>query len=109
LLREDTDILVVTSQRCETFGNVVVEALASGVPVVATRCGGPEDIVADEVGRLVPIGDPDALARAIREVWEQRDGFPPERLARYARERFSQERIAAQLIALYEEILRGQG
>ena len=108
LLGERTDVLVLPS-RVETFGIVAIEALASGVPVVATRCGGPEETITNDVGRLVPPGDAGALARAIREVWEKRVGFPPARLADYARERYARERVAARLARLYEEVLREHG
>lgn len=65
VLRE-ADLFVHTA-RYEGFGNVIVEALSVGVPVVATDCpGGPNEILgAGRFGRLVPVGDSDALARAI--------------------------------------------
>jgi GT2 family glycosyltransferase/glycosyltransferase involved in cell wall biosynthesis len=52
----------------EPFGLVVVEALASGRPVVAPAAGGPAEVVDDEVGRLYPPGDASAAAAAIVEV-----------------------------------------
>jgi glycosyltransferase involved in cell wall biosynthesis len=58
--------LLVAPSRWETFGNAVAEAMALGVAVVATRCGGPEDLIESGVsGVLVPVDDVDALARAI--------------------------------------------
>jgi len=59
------DVLVISSEQ-ESFGLTAIEALAMETPVVATRCGGPEEIlVDDETGLLVPVKDPCALADAI--------------------------------------------
>ena len=52
----------------EPFGIAFVEALASGLPVVATAAGGALDIVDDSCGRLVPPGDPSALATALSRL-----------------------------------------
>lgn len=57
------------SSVAETFGNVVAEALAHGLPVVATRCGGAEEVLGEGLGHLVEVGDVaglgDALSRAL--------------------------------------------
>ncbi|MBV1701729.1 MAG: glycosyltransferase [Hyphomicrobiales bacterium] len=60
--------LVISSLR-ETFSLVLVEALAHGLPVISTRCGGPEEILADSrTGMLVPCNDPTTLAAAIQKA-----------------------------------------
>lgn len=56
----------------ESFSLVTQEASALGLPVIATRCGGPEEIINDgETGWLVPVGDVDAVAAAMRQALEQ--------------------------------------
>lgn len=68
---------LVCSSRWEGFGNVLVEAMAAGTPVVSTDCpGGPREILdGGRFGRLVPVGDHEALARAVAEVLDE----PPDR------------------------------
>jgi glycosyltransferase involved in cell wall biosynthesis len=107
-MQQRCDVLVLPSEY-ETFGVVVIEALASGKPVVATRSGGPEDTVSSEVGELVPVGDPGALAEAIRRVLDNLDRYDPAKISDYARAGFSYEHIASRVRAVYEEALEGRG
>jgi glycogen(starch) synthase len=79
------DVLVLPSVY-EEMGSVLVEAMASGLPVVASRVGGIPDVVADgETGLLVPPGDADALAAALDALVS--DPQRRERLAAAARRR----------------------
>jgi glycosyltransferase involved in cell wall biosynthesis len=98
------DLLVLPS-RHETFGVVLVEALAAGVPVVATRCGGPEEIVTPDVGVLVPPGDVPALATAIAEVLARPEAFSPDHLREVAACRYGQAAVARQLSQLYRQVV----
>lgn len=97
--------LLVVPGRAESFGAVLVEALACGTPVVATRCGGPEDIVHDQVGLLVPKEDVDALALAIDRVLSHRERYNAAQLRAYALENFAWEQIARRTVTLYAEAL----
>lgn len=101
---QESSLLVLPS-RAESFGMVLVEALACGTPVVATRCGGPEDIVTQTTGVLVPREDPKALARGIAEVLDRRDAYDPSRLRAHAIDRFGMESVGRRLANLYRETL----
>jgi len=88
----------------EQFCRVAVEAMASGVPVVASRSGAIPDVVAD-AGILVPPGDPDALREALDEAL-QPARWKALRDAGLRRSReFTWERVAEQLLALYREVV----
>ncbi|MGI9626184.1 MAG: glycosyltransferase family 4 protein [Longimicrobiales bacterium] len=68
------DLVVHTATMPEPFGKVLVEAMASRAPVVATGAGGPLEIVAEgESGLLVPANDPDALAEALVKLASNRE------------------------------------
>ena len=93
------------------FGMVLLEAMASGLPVVATRVGGNPVLVEDEMtGLLVRPGDPDALAKAIIRLVE--DPMLARRLGASAydvvRSRFGVDRMLSRVQALYERALSGQ-
>src|SRR5260370_25664697 len=103
---QESGVLVLPSRR-ESSGMVLVEGIAGGTPVVATRCGGAEDIVNDKVGVLVPLEDPAALATGIADVIDHRDRYDREELHAYAVEKFSWERIAAKVMGLYAEAVKG--
>ena len=89
--------LFVLSSRWEGFGNVIVEALECGIPVVSTDCpSGPSEILEDgRFGRLVPIQNPVALADAIARSLSE--PINREKLVNRAKD-FSVDRIADQYL-----------
>lgn len=100
----ESAVLVLPSRR-ESLGMVLIEALACGTPVVATKCGGPEEIVTDQVGVLVPTEDPEALARGIEQVLERRDTYDPAGLRSHAIANFGLDSVCRRLRELYDEAL----
>jgi glycosyltransferase involved in cell wall biosynthesis len=99
--------VVVHASVAEPFGLVIVEAMALGKPVVATRVAGPTEIVEDGTsGLLVPPGDPRPTAAAIMQLLE--DPELAERLGEQARQRahaFSEERMGREFAALIRHVL----
>jgi phosphatidylinositol alpha-mannosyltransferase len=104
---EDADVLCAPSIGGESFGMVLTEAFAAGTPVLASNIAGYRDVVRDGVdGVLLPRGDAQALAIALRDLWDE-----PERRAEMARaaaadvERFAWPRVAAQVLEAYEDAI----
>ncbi|MGH3187031.1 MAG: glycosyltransferase [Streptosporangiaceae bacterium] len=105
------DVLVCASRE-EGFSLAVLEAMAAGIPVVATRCGGPEDMIEHEVtGLLVPPENPSALANAISRVL--RDRTLSSQLAGRARalhaQRFTSRQAAARFADALAELAADPG
>jgi phosphatidyl-myo-inositol alpha-mannosyltransferase len=67
-LLEAADLVCVPSLRAESFGIVIVEAMAAGTAVVASDLDGYAQVLPNDCGRLVPAGDPDALAGALEAL-----------------------------------------
>ena len=105
------DVLVVPTQTMkrvrEQFGRVIIEAMASGVPVIGSTCGAIPEVIGD-AGAGVPEGDADALAMAIRRLLV--DENLRHRFAHAGRERaerhYSWERVATKMYELFRDVLR---
>jgi len=113
----DDDVLASLYRRARLFalssdeeglGLVLVEAMASGTPVVSTDCGGPSTVVEDGVnGFLTPVGDPAAFARALEQILDA-----PERaqqMGKKGRERavqvFSLDAAGQRFLDVYRELV----
>ncbi|MDQ7025364.1 MAG: glycosyltransferase [Anaerolineae bacterium] len=96
--------VVVSSSTIETFGVTLIEAMACGKPVIATRSGGPEYFIDDSDGLLVPSGDVESLAQAMLTMYVQHSQYDAQDIRARCIARFSEEAIAQQLETLYEEL-----
>lgn len=95
------------ASHAETFGVVWAEALAAGLPVLATRCGGPEDFVSPEDGVLVA-DDPAQLERGMAELCAgiSSGRWDGSELSARASARFSGGAVVAQLDEVYDAVRR---
>lgn len=101
------DVLVHASIHPESFGRVLAEAMACGVPVVATALGGPTEIIASpDQGLLVPAGDEKAIAEAVLRLF--RDQALRRSMGEAGRRRvesaFGRERYLREVEALYRDL-----
>lgn len=100
--------LFVLPSRIETFSVATVEALACGLPVVVTACGGPEEFVTRDVGTVVPPGDPGALCQAVDEMLDRAGCLDPAAIAATVAGRFSAATVGSQILAVYERALAAE-
>lgn len=96
----------ILASRYETFGVVLIEALALGKPVIATRCGGPESIVTNQNGLLVPVENIDALGKAMLAIRENRKKYNGEAIRASCRKRYSETAIVERLSQVYHDVLQ---
>ena len=90
----------------ETFGVVLIEAMISGLPVIATRCGGPEEIVCKNIGILIPSKNSTALKEAVDYMLDNCHCYSPELISRYVNESFSYEVVGRQFDKVYRNVCR---
>ena len=95
----------VLPSRGETFGVVYIEALMAGLPVIGTKCGGPEEFINQKNGLLVPINDVIKLSEAMIYMVKMHNIYDRFEISKYAQKKFSPNIIAEQIISLYNKVL----
>ncbi len=88
----------------ETLGVVFLEAIACGIPVIGTRCGGPESIINDENGILVEVGNPIALCDAMEALMDNYLTYDANKIRKSFLARFSVAPVCTQLEEIYKHI-----
>ena len=100
--------IYLSSSKHESFGKVLVEAMAAGLPVVATKTTGSKEIIKDGVnGYLVPIGDSQALARKVLYLLNNPEKAKEMGKAgkKIVEKKFNQEKIMGKIIKLWKELV----
>lgn len=100
----EADAFILAS-RHETFGVVVIEALALGKPVIVTKCGGPESIVTEQDGIIVPVDNIDELASAMLYMIHNYKSFDSEKIRNSCIAHYSEEAVTNKLKKVYSKIL----
>jgi glycosyltransferase involved in cell wall biosynthesis len=107
-LMRGCDFLVVTSNY-ETFSLVLIEAMACGMPVITTKCGGPEEIVTSESGKVIPRSDPSALAKAIFEMAREINQYDRHSISNQTFARYERDIVIPQIMKVYEIVIGNRG
>ncbi|MBR3730776.1 MAG: glycosyltransferase [Bacteroidales bacterium] len=100
-----SDVYVMSS-RSETFGVAAIEALACGLPVIATDCGGARDFVTKENGKICAVDDIQKLSEAILYMYKNNGDYDRAQIAVDCQKRFSSEAIGKQLEGVFEKVIR---
>ena len=104
-LLQQSDIFVLPSQS-ETFGVAYIEALACGLPIIATDCGGPRDIVTQNNGLLIPVNDQQALEQAIVQMSHNFNLYDKQSIAQDCQKRFAADNIAKHIAQILEQTIK---
>lgn len=107
-LFSQSDFFILNS-RYEGFSVVTAEAIACGIPVIATRSGGPEDFVTKEVGTLIEPDNQEQLENAIIYMLDNCHKYDRAKLVEYARGKFSYDVVGRQFYNLYRTALTRWG
>ena len=104
-LLQQSDIFVLPSQS-ETFGVAYIEALACGLPIIATDCGGPRDIVTQKNGLLIPVNNQQALEQAIVQMSHNFNLYDKQSIAQDCQKRFAADNIAKHIAQILEQTIK---
>jgi glycosyltransferase involved in cell wall biosynthesis len=95
----------VLASKGETFGVVFIEAMASGLPVIATRCGGPEHFIKKEQGLLIEKDNLEQLSEAMIKMYNNINDYDSKKTSQITVEQFSPVNVAEQITKVYNEVL----
>jgi glycosyltransferase involved in cell wall biosynthesis len=101
----NSDIFILPSL-VETFSVVCAEALVSGVPVLVTRCGGPEGFVDERMGVMVPTGDSQALCNSLNFMLDNLVRFSSKYISEQSAAMFAPHRVGRRLHKVYDASVR---
>lgn len=101
----DSHVFVLSSHS-ETFGVVCIEAMAMGLPVIATDCGGTKEIIDPFNGVLVPVNDVGKLSDVMIEMYHNYKNYDAQSISDNCINKYSPEVIAKQLEGVYLDVVR---
>jgi glycosyltransferase involved in cell wall biosynthesis len=99
------DFFVLPSKSGEGLPLVALEAMACGVPVIATNVGGISEVMKEDYGKLVPPNSPDSLAEAILEFSQRELSSLKKDLRVMIEQKYSWDKNVEKLVEIYEELI----
>ncbi len=99
---QQSDIFILTSKK-ETFGVVLIEAMATGLPCISTKSGGPEDIIVNKDLGLLCEQNSKAIASAIIEACSRE--YDSIKIHEHAKKTYSAKAVCTKIVAVYNEVI----
>ncbi|TYB30567.1 MAG: glycosyltransferase family 4 protein [Candidatus Mcinerneyibacterium aminivorans] len=97
---------LVISSKVETFGIVGIEAMAAGLPVVSTSCGGPEDYINKDNGVLVESENTKSLTSGIIKIMKNYENYDKKYIKNYVKNNYSSKVVCDIIIDNYKKIIK---
>ena len=101
---ESTNV-VVSASKLETFGMTIIESLSCGIPVVATKSGGPEEIINKDNGILISSNSPQELSKAMEQIYNNYSFYDPKRIREECIRKYGKQNFAVMIEKIYTDIL----
>ena len=99
------DFFVLPSKSGEGLPLVTLEAMACGLPVVATNVGGISEVIIEDYGKVVPPNTPESLAEAVLEFSNREFSAPEKNLRAIIEQKYSWDKNVEKLVEIYEELI----
>lgn len=100
---EKSDALVISS-RFETFGIAGIEAMACGLPVISTDCGGPRDFINNNTGMIIKDNTPEELANGMLTFMNIGEHWDSKNIREYVEQYFSTEAVSKKILGIYHNL-----
>ncbi len=108
LLEYNYSNVYVSSSRMETFGMTIIEAMSCGLPVVATKSGGPQDIVNNENGYLAELNNAISLQSKMQKMLDNYSNFDSEKIRQNVINKYSKELVVNQIEKVLKKCLNNK-
>ena len=101
--------VLALAPRYQAFGHIIVEAMSTGLPVMATRAGGPQTIIPEFAGFLAGRESVPSIFVGLKTIHSIYHDFQPEKISRYANKHFSRKAVLRRYVELIQSIIGPQG